>query len=264
LDGYSFVRSKNTRRFLFNYPDVQRPKYSGGEMKTKSALHITALLVLLSFTILSLVGCGPSTTVPASTPGSTAPVLSIVNLPDGSRIVLKGESEISLSTMAGVFSMIDDQASIVGGEILVVSTLPSGTWFTVMNTRGFIAHVTADSSKPGAIMLVMYDSIGGKFTIDCIQGICELGSDAAHMTGVSVGSEAWLDQGGSFQGPTTFDLNAITAIYGKYIQLGLTAPTLIVTPPTATATVTPTFDLAATATAVCQDFHSKHPSTPCP
>lgn len=234
--------------------------------------HSAPLLTLLAQAIqqkpiLPLSSTAPAAAMasPLSTPLPNAPVRSVVNLPDASRIVINGDSEISLSSLAGLGLAGTDNALIKSGEILVISTLPSGSWFTVSNTRGSIGQVTSDPLNPGAIMLVTYDSLTGKFTVICIRGICELGPDAAHLTKIPLGKEGWLDQGGNFQGPSAFDLNAINASYGKYIQAGLTATTAVTATQTPIPTATSTFyNLPGTATAVCHLFHSLHPATPCP
>ena len=234
--------------------------------------HSASLLTLLAQAvqqnpILPVSSPAPTSvmTAPLSTPVPSAPVRSVVNLPDASQIVINGSSEISLSSLAGLGFTGTDNALIKDGEILVVSTLPSGSWFTVTNTRGATGQVTVDPHTPGAIMLVTYDSPTGQFTVICILGICELGSDAAHLTKIPPGEQGWLDQGGNFQGPSAFDLNAIDASYGKYIQAGFTATTAVIATQTPIPTATPTYyDLPGTATAICHLFNSLHPATPCP
>lgn len=236
-------------------------------MKTRSVLHFKTLIVLLTFLSLFLAGCGSGSATPSVLPTQAlaAPVLSSVNLPDGSLIVLNGKSAISINALDGLGATPPhDTALIKGGELLAVSTLPSGTWFTVNNTRAAIAHVMPDGKTPGAIMLVTFDATSGIFTVDCIKGICELGPDAGHLTNIPVGSQMVLDQNGNIQGPTAFDSVAINSVYGSFIQEGLAAPTAVLATATPTFTTTPPPNLAATATAVCHTFHSLHPATPCP
>jgi hypothetical protein len=236
-------------------------------MKTRSVLHFKTLIVLLTILSLFLAGCGSSSPTPSVLPTQAlaGPVLSSVNLPDGSLIVLNGKSAISINALDGLGATPPhDTALIKGGELLAVSSLPSGTWFTVNNTRSAIAHVMPDGKTPGAIMLVTFDATSGIFTVDCIRGICELGPDAGHLTTIPVGSQLVLDQNGNVQGPTAFDSVAINSVYGGFIQDGLAAPTAVLATSTPTLTTTPTPNLPATATAVCHTFHSLHPATPCP
>ena len=189
-------------------------------MKRKLSLKTAILILVGTILFTTLTGCKPAapTDVPVPTPVSL-PMLSVLNLPDGSQIVLKSFSEIKTGP---------GDTLIKSGEILVVSLLPSGSWFTVVNPRGFIGHVTADPNKPGAIMLVTYDDVTGKFTVVCIQGICELGPDAGHLASIPYSSEGSLDLTGQLSGPAPIDLAPIIAIYGKYIQAGLFAPTAVV------------------------------------
>jgi hypothetical protein len=213
--------------------------------------------IVISLLLVSLTGCATPTPTPETVLPTQVipPALSVLNLPDGSQIVLKSFSEIKTGS---------GDTLIKSGEILVVSLLPSGSWFTVVNPRGFVGHVTADPSKPGAIMLVTYNDVTGKFTVVCIQGICEFGPDADHLAGVPYSGEGSLDLTGKQEGPAGIDLAQIIELYGKYIQDGLFAPTAVVSTPTPAEPPTSTPDIGATATAACADFHSKFALTPCP
>jgi hypothetical protein len=232
----------------------------GGNMNRNSRLQPIFIIIVLSFLLVSLTGCATPTPAPTQalpTPVSL-PSLSVLNLPDGSLIVLKSFSEIKIGS---------GDTLIKSGEALVVSVLPAGTWFTVVNPRGYIGQVTADPAKPGAIMLVTYDEVSGKFTVVCIQGFCVMGPDADHLTKLPYSSQASLDLTGKLEGPAALDLAKIIEIYGKYIQIGLFAPTAVASTPAPTTpaeTPTSTPDIGATATAACADFHSKFALTPCP
>ncbi len=204
-----------------------------------------AFISILIFVFLA--GCGSSTT--------PVPELSIIQLPDGSRIVLMGNSEISFSGIAGLGTgLAENQAWLIHGEALIVSQQPAGTWFTILNPGGFIVHVAANLGTPGATMLVNYDPATGQFAVDCISGICELGPDAGHLVIVPPNEQGSLDQNGVFQGPFASD-PSISGTYGNYYQSGAPIPTYV---------LTPTSDQAATATAACQQFNSQFPGTPCP
>ena len=211
--------------------------------------------VLLSLLLVSLIGCGSA---------PTAPVLTVVHLPDGSEIVANGGSEFSFVQPTGGGTAFDNRVLVNGGEILIISLLPAGYWFTGTNPLGFIAHVTAAPTTPGAIMRLNYDLATGKFIVDCIQGICETGPDAQRLTTIPWGNQGDLDQSGNFQGPSALDIYKINGIYAVYIQLGLTAPTSVGATPTEPQSQTPTPDLPATATYACQQFESQYPATPCP
>jgi hypothetical protein len=239
-------------------------------MKSKLAFQPVFIVMLVIILFVSLTGCNTatapaatSTATPAATIAATqtlpAAALSVLDLPDGSQFVLNSFTEMKVMLMTGPLSgALGDEAQIMDGETLVVSSLSAGKWFIVLNPNGAIAHVTADSQKPGAIMLVTYDVTSGKFTVDCIRGICELGPDAQHLSNIPVTSQGSLDQGGTFQGPSVFDPTQINGTYGKYIQAGLAFPTAII------ANSTPTPDVAGTATVTCKNFKNKFPATPCP
>jgi hypothetical protein len=214
--------------------------------------------IVISLILITLSACATPTPSQGQPTPVSPPSLSVLNLPDGSQIVLKSFTEIKIGS---------GDTLIKSGEALVVSLLPAGSWFTVVNPRGFIGHVTADPNKPGAIMLVTYDDVTGKFSVVCIQGICELGPDAGHLTGIPYSSEGSLDLIGKLNGPASIDLTQIIALYGKYIQVGLIGPTAVVSTPTPTNPAVPptsTPDIGATATAACANFHSKFALTPCP
>ena len=218
------------------------------------------IFIVLSLLLVSLTGCATPTPTPTPVlpPPVIPPALSVLNLPDASLLVLKSFTELNISS---------SNTLIKSGETLVVSSLPAGTWFTVVNPRGYIGQVTADPSKPGAILLVTYDDVSGKFTVVCIQGFCVMGPDVDHLTKIPYSSQASLDLTGKLEGPAALDLAKIIEIYGKYIQIGLFAPTAVVSTPTPTTPAEPptsTPDIGATATAACADFHSKFALTPCP
>jgi hypothetical protein len=222
--------------------------------------RIIFMVIVSSLLLVTLTGCATPTPAPTQvlpTPVSP-PSLSVLNLPDNSLLVLKSFTELNINSV---------NTLIKSGETLVVSLLPAGTWFTVVNPRGYVGQVTADPSKPGAIMLVTYDDVTGKFTVVCIQGFCVTGPDLDHLTKLPYSSQASLDLTGKLDGPASIDLAKIIEIYGKYIQIGLFAPTAVAsTPAPTTAAGTPTSlpDIGATATAACADFHSKFALTPCP
>ncbi len=226
-------------------------------MKPKYVTQTAFVTIFLILIFISLTGCGSSAT--------PARELSIFQLPDGSKIVVRGTSEMALSGLAGLGAGTpEDQAWLVRGEALVASQQPAGIWFTILNPMSFVARVTADPNSPGAIMLVNYDPLSGKFTLDCIRGICELGPDPQHLTNVPPNNQGSLDQSGIFQGPSVSD-SSVSETYGNYIQPGAPVPTYTLAPtPTPSLTPTATLDLAATATAACQQFNAQFPTTPCP
>lgn len=212
----------------------------------------TSTIIGMIFLFLSLVGCGVNNL--ASTP------LAVIHLPGGSQVIMLGDSDIEAPQWDGT----EERGVMNGGEILVISQLPSGTWFTFANSLGYIARVTADPNVPGAIMRLVYNLSTGNFTLDCIKGICDLGPNLQRLTTLLFGNRAWLDLGGNIQGPQAFDLNPITRVYGTYIQSGSLAPTSNASAFPVTETPTSTPDFAATATESCIQFSSQFPSTPCP
>jgi hypothetical protein len=218
-------------------------------MKSKPVTQTASVILFLGMLLLFLAGCSPSTPVPQ---------LSVVQLPDGSKLVVSGATEVSLLGLTGTGAPVD-QGWLLHGDVLVVSQQPAGMWFTILTPGGFVAHVTAAADTPGAIMLVRYDATTGKFSLDCILGICELGADAQHLSGVPKGQQGSLDQNGVFSGPTTTAASVGTT-YAAYIQVG--APVATYTSSAASATATP--NLAATGTLVCQQFNAQFPGTPCP
>ena len=138
------------------------------------------------------------------------------------------------------------------GEVLVNSNLPAGKWFTVYSPDGYIARVT------GSIMVVGYDAATGRFLTSCVDGDCELGPDVQNLLQLAAQDQGWLDENGNFLGPFDVDLEVLQATYGTII------PTEAVETSTPVG-FTSTPDLAATGTAVCQEFHSNFPLTPtCP
>lgn len=239
-------------------------------MELKSKIQNIFVVILFTLLFISLTGCVQLlASAPSATP--TAPQeLTTFHLPDGSDLIVKGEPEIGIARLSGATAS-DSLVSIDSGEMLVVSHLPAGVWFTVTNSKGFMAHVTANNATPGAIMRVAYDPSSGVFSIDCVLGICEIGPNAQTLSVVPLNNQGSLDQGGGFQGASTYDGDIVNGTYGTYIRSG--EPVSTYTPlatatetstPIPTATVTPSVDIAASATASCSQFHSQYPSTPCP
>ena len=210
---------------------------------------ISSLSVFLS---LFIVGC--------SFTGFSSLAPSIIHLPDDSRVLLMGDTDVEVPQWNGT----EVRGVMNWGELLVISHLPAGTWFIFENSLGYIARVTSDPSIPGAIMRLVYDRSTGIFTLDCIKGICDIGPDDQRMTTVLFGNQAWLDLGGNIQGPQAFDLNPITKVYGAYIENGSQAPTSDISSFPGVETPTSTPDFAATATESCIQFQSQFPATPCP
>jgi hypothetical protein len=220
-------------------------------MRSEKIKRLSILIGVIFFSI-SLVSCGLGSYNTTS--------LAAIHLPGGSQVIMLGDSDIEAPQWDGV----EERGVINEGEILVVSQLPSGTWFTFANSLGYIARVTADPNVPGAIMRLVYNRSTGNFTLDCIKGICDLGADYQRLTTLLFGNRAWLDLGGNIQGPQAFDLNPVTRVYGPYIQGGSTSPTTDTSTIPGVETPTSTPDFAATATESCIQFSSQFPSTPCP
>ncbi len=165
---------------------------------------------------------------------------NIVRLPDGSEIILGLDSEIELTKIFGhTQGATDHEIILLKGTILVVSNLPEGKWFRVLNPNGHIAQVT------GSVMVVGYNPETGIFITACVDGDCELGSDAQALFKVAAEEEGWLDENGNFQEPVEVDMDELRAIYGDKIPEEVP-------------------DLEAEATAACGEFQSQFPGTPCP
>ncbi len=215
------------------------------------------------------------------------PLISVLNLPDGSNIISRDGSEIRIVKLAQPDGAAENQAAIGKGEALLVSQLPPGTWFTVLTPKGFIARVTSTLDAPGGIMLVHYDPSNGKITLDCIRGICQLGPDLDHLEVLLATTMGWLDHTGKYNGPSAFEMSAIEMVYGDHLNFIVTggfAPSvsgtsvIAMTPAavneTPTVTSSPTMSpdgtstefpgFAATATQTCKLFKQKYPATPCP
>lgn len=254
-------------------------------MKPKLKIQ-TVIFVFLMLLFLASAGC---TLSPAAVvnPQDTTSDLSKLNMPDGSTIVVNGSAEFGVSRLANLASSLNYQGWVASGEVLVVSQLPTGTWYTIVNPSGFIARVTASNSAPGAIMLVKFDPATGTFTINCILGICQMGQDPENLSNIPLNNQGSLNQGGTFQGTSASAGALITATYGSYITGGSPVATYTSIPaastitttatsipsatrtsppnqPTAVNTNTPVPNLAATATAACSSFQSQFPGTPCP
>jgi hypothetical protein len=254
-------------------------------MKPKFVVQKTCALCFLLLLLSSLTGCilTPSSVVNPTT--TTAPQLSIVSMPDGSTIILNGAAQFGSSKLANLDPNLNYQGWLASGEVLVVSQLPAGTWFTIVNPNGYVAQVTANATTPGAIMLISFDPASGTFTISCILGICNLGPNNQNLSNVPLNNQGSLNQSGIFQGVSASNGTYISGVYGSFIQGGSTVPTYTSIPsatntvtattvpsstktsiPTQrpTATSTPGPNLAATATAACAQFNVQFPGTPCP
>ena len=205
---------------------------------------------------------------------------SYMSLPDGSKIYIASDAEFEITKIAGLTAGASGHEVLLhSGEILIVSELPAEETFTVISPEGYIAQVA------GSIMVVSYDLETGQFTIDCIEGDCNLGPNTQSLFLIAVGYHGWLDRSGNFQGPFEAIMQALCEKYGEDLiaceidPIGSETPTI--TPPaswldaTATAicaqfeeenpgTPCPYIDIEATATAACEAFEEENPGTPCP
>ena len=199
-----------------------------------------------------------------------------IRLPDGSEIILGLNSEIELNKISGLSrGEIEHEILLLRGTILVISQLPEGKWFTVVNPEGYIARVT------GSVMEVGYDAETGQFTTKCVHGDCELENDAQTLFQLAAKQEGWFDKDGSFLGPFEVDMDELRATYGDLIPpddpptetptntpTGTSTATATGTSTatgTTTTTATGTPDLKGSATAACATFHKNFPLTPtCP
>jgi len=172
--------------------------------------------------------------------------LSYIRFPDGSEVYLGPETEIEILAIADPSTGSSGYEVLLRrGQLVIVSTLPMETWFTVVNPSGQKARLA------GSIMYVSYDIEIGNYDIICVDGNCEFESAAQAIFQLSSVNEGWLDDIGNFQGPFEIDINALRKGCGEdYIS--------VVIPPT------PTPDIGATATAFCGAFEEENPGTPCP
>ena len=208
---------------------------------------------------------------PAPLPGDAQPTQvgplcktdkSHVLLPDGSEIYLVPDTELEILSLEGLTSDTSGHELLLRqGQIVIVSKLPPGTWFTIINPDGSRARLD------GLMMQVGFDPDPGVFSVICIDGVCELGSDTQEYISVGPASEAWIAENGDFRGPFVIDLNQLREGCGDdYIAVTvLPSPTPSLTPDlslTPAFTLTP--DLNATATAFCGEFEAENPGTPCP
>lgn len=181
-----------------------------------------------------------------------------IRLPDGSEIILGLNSEIELNKVFGLTrGASEHEVLLLRGTILVISRLPEGRWFTVINPDGYIARVT------GSVMVVGYDAETGQFITDCVEGDCELGPDAQTLFQLAADDQGWLDENGNFQGPFEVDMEELRTTYGEAIP---TEPPDTETPEPDTETPEPdteTPDAEAAATAACEEHLSQFPLTPC-
>lgn len=230
-------------------------------------------LSILILTAIIMVGCSPNTPVavdtPTAPPTGGAPVVSAetsgppavsaetsgpptvsgaplvirtdagssyVRLPDGSEIFIEPNTEIELNQVSGLTNGASEHVvQLRYGEILVISQLPAGKWFTVISPDGYIARVT------GSIIVVGYDEATGQFLTSCVEGDCELGPDAQSLLQLAAQDQGWLDENGNFLGPFDVDLDELRATYGIVISTQLDA------------------------IEACNEFHSNFPLTPtCP
>lgn len=208
-----------------------------------------------------------------------------IRLPDGSEIILGPNSEIELNRIYGLTGGIEHEILLLRGTILVISQLPEGKWFSVVNPDGHIARVT------GSVMEVGYNAETGEFTTKCVNGDCELENDAQALFQIAAKQEGWFDKDGNFLGPFEVDMDELRKTYGDLIppdgpptETPTNTPTGTATSTTtgtstststgtttttatglSTTTPTGTPDIRGSATAACATFHKNFPLTPsCP
>jgi hypothetical protein len=228
---------------------------------------LTALVVLVILTIISLVGCQlgsnltqtlatqTSLTEPINTPlpthcdpitASNDTGLTILTLPDGSLIYLGPNTEI-IFTPAGYCPGLEEHHILLKqGQVAISSKLPEGKLIQITSPDGYLAQV----SKTG---LVTFDPAKQSLKLDCTSGRCALGVAIDKLTALGCGESAVLDAAGNFSGPTAIDTVSLV-LFGEWLlpKCGV-IPAAVGTP-----------DVAATATASCASFESQFPLTPCP
>ena len=193
-------------------------------------------------------------------------ILSSYRLPDGSELYNHPGTEIEITKLSGFTAdSTGHEITLKQGQVHIISRLPVGEWFTVVSSNGHIARVK------GSIILVDFNTQVGLFTVVCIEGICELGLDFQQLLALSASDRGWFDADGNFLGPFDVNLDDLRMIYGELIPVGppvsldLFTETPSPTPtPSPTSTPSPTPDLAASATAACEQFQVEFPGTPCP
>ncbi|RJP53340.1 MAG: hypothetical protein C4586_01565 [Anaerolineaceae bacterium] len=271
-------KSKFSEIQIFNILEDKMNHFFKKRPDRSEFFYITLSILMLTGMILG--GCSPTAPsvvdTPTAPPNKGAPAVSsetnelpavtgnplvirteagssYVRLPDGSEIFIQPNTEIELYQVAGLTNEASEHVVLLHyGEVLVNSQLPAGKWFTVISPDGYIARVT------GSIMVVGYDEATGEFLTSCVEGDCELGSDAQSLFQLAAQDQGWLDKNGNFLGPFDADLDVLRATYGVVI------PTKAVETNTPEGFVSPA-DLDATATAACNKFHSNFPLTPtCP
>jgi hypothetical protein len=182
----------------------------------------------------------------AAKPGNT-----FVTLLDSTKLELLPGTKIEVVSETG-----DSGETIIRlleGEMLVMANPDSLGWLTVLTPKGYTARIQ------GCTMVVSYSPAADDFGMDCISGTCELGASVDKYLAADTG--LFLQYlAGKLSFPQPIDEAALADKFSsEYQQCVLAEPI-----PVTGGESTPVVDFGATATAVCNDFHSRFPATPCP
>jgi hypothetical protein len=197
------------------------------------------------------------TPVPPSIP-VTGPQNSVMTLSDGSKIILKPDTDVKIMTLPGIpAGSTEVMLQINHGEIMVVPNPDNKNWFTVLSSKLNVARIQ------GCAMVVNFDEMSGDYGMKCIGGNCEAGVKIDNVFQVPANMEL-LFQGGIYQDPASLDFAKLTEEYGDALPVCAADAQIQSIPVTGGETPTVAPDFGATATSACSDFHRKFPATPCP